>query len=242
MTNELTTSSSTSSTDVRKQDTPASPPPVSSPILQGLHTLVFCQQRLQELRAPSPPTSGSVILKRKRKSEENEKDTDEPSSLRTVDVQDPGSVENIRCRKAARIERPVFNHSVSFFAQFPSELVYVMFSQLDHDSLLNMLQIDSHCRDLINTRPTLYKEFLVGQAVKKMLKSADRMEAGEDKNQALCLIALLQSLTNYRKALEIAHHIPYDWRKWNQPLESLGVGLNKSGVICKLSKSWQKQI
>ena len=202
-------------------------------VQQGQHILgACCQQGFQALGALT--TSSSVTLKQKSDSEIKEDPEESYSSLRTVDVQDPNSEENTRCREAAGMAKPssALNDRVNFFAQFPAELVYEMFSKFDPDSLLNMLMVDSHSCNFIKTYPILYKKFLVGQAVKKMLKCAARIEDERDNNQALCRIALLQSSTNPRKALGIAHHLPHESAK--SPPEFSGDGLNKTKVICTI--------
>ena len=225
-----TTSNYSPLSDVPKQENP--PPSDSHLVQQGQYILgACCQQRFQALGAL--PTSSSVTLKQKREREIIEDSEESYSSLRTIDVQDPNSEENKRCRMAAGMAKTssALSDPVNFFAQFPAELVYAMFSKLDPDSLLNMLMVDSRFHNLIKTCPILYKEFLVGQAVKKMLKCAAQIEDGKDKNQALCSISLLQSSTNPRKALEIANHLPDE--STVQPFEC-DVHLNKLGVICTI--------
>ena len=234
-----TTSNYSPFPDVRMQENP--PPSDSNLVQERPHEVGEFQQGFQAFEMLPPSTSSSLTLMGRRESDgkekEKEKNPEKPySSLRTVDVQDPNSEENMRCRIAAGMTKPssVLSDSVNFFAQFPGEIVYEMFSKFDPDSLLNMLMVDSRFHNLIKTSPILYKEFLVGQAVKKMLKCVDQIQYAQNKNRALCLIALLQSLTNPKEAIKIANDIPHEMEKFCAPCESLKRGVDKPGVICMI--------
>ena len=145
----------------------------------------------------------------------NSKRTREKADPEKMEVKiDPDSVESTQRQKVAKLD----NHSspsasfesVNFFENFPEEIVYTIINWLDAKSLSKLLQADHYFYALITTDPNFQKESFIGQAVEKMLQRVTELKNEQDKNQAMCLIALLQLLTDPRKAFTIANniHIP----------------------------------